>query len=209
MCMSSSVRLLMPKHLLISRALILFIITGTMVSFSTKRTYAQLIPGTPVFRITPSTPEQLLTKIYNNALLGNDRLLDIEPYLSRDLKKRYKKALNQVKNGKTCDIPIILSNRYFSGKLRGFKVVDSNANGEFAVIIDTGSNILANNSEFKRFDSSVYEKITFKFKNQFGNWRIDDISASEPDLATSKVVKITYRVVNLRDTLNQCITNPR
>ena len=194
------------KRSSITRKLTLLIIAGAMISFP-ELAFAQFGIGGSVFRITPSTPEQLLNKVYNNALLGNDRLSDIEPYLSRDLRSRYKKAVKQVKKGKTCDVPRILSNKYFSGKLRGFKVEPANTSGrniDAVVIINTGSENLPPNSEFKRFDPSVYEKITFKFTKQLTEWKIDDISASEPNLDDKKDSSPTYKAVDLREVLKLC-----
>ncbi len=48
---------------------------------------------TGFIRTTASTPEQLLEQIYNTALIGNDRLADIENYMSRGLKADYKLSL--------------------------------------------------------------------------------------------------------------------
>ena len=183
------------------------LIAGIICFYCDRIAFAQFGLGDLGLRTTPSTAEHLLVEIYNNAVAGNDRLADIEKYMSRGLRISYNKAVKQVKKGKVCDVPRILSNRYFSGKLRGFKVKPIKADGkniEAVVIIDTGSQNLSQNSEFKRFDPSVYEKITFKLTKLFREWKIDDISTSEPNLDEKKDGQPTYKTIDLREVLKQC-----
>jgi hypothetical protein len=162
--------------------------------------------GDPLFRVQPSTPEKLLRDVYNNVLVGNDRLNDIEGYMSHGLNGEYKRVIKNVRRGKTCDIPRILSGGIFSGKVKGFKVDLAKQEGALAdlnVKIDTDAENLEQGSQLRKFDPNVYEVVKFSLVKQFVDWKIDDISASVPDFTTSSK-GVNYRSVDLRDALRAC-----
>lgn len=162
---------------------------------------------TGFIRTTASTPEQLLEQIYNTALIGNDRLADIENYMSRGLKADYKSALKKVTHGKKCDIPRIISNDLFTGKLKGFDVkpaVKADDGVQVTVMIKTGAEQLPPTSELKRFDPAIYEKVVFTMKKPFIDWKIDNITASEPDLTQTDSAKTAYRQLDIRAMLKSC-----
>ena len=168
--------------------------------------FAQSLPSTTVFRLKSSSPEKLLTGIYNSALIGNDRLSDIEPYMSAGLKGDYKKTVRAVARGKSCDVPRILTNKYFTGKIKGFNVqpaVNSNKETQVAVIINTASENLSDANKLKRFDPAIYEKINFSFVKRFLDWKIDNITSSEPNL-DDKSSPPSYTTINLRELLARC-----
>ena len=162
---------------------------------------------TGFLRTTASTPEQLLEQIYNNALIGNDRLADLENYMSRGLKGDYKSALKQVTRGKKCDIPRIISNDLFTGKLKGFTVTPAVKSGngvQVTVTIKTGAEQLPPTSELKKFDPAVYEKVVFTMTKPFVDWKIDNIVASEPDLTQADKTNVAYRQLDIREILKSC-----
>ena len=201
----------MPLFINMSRKLLFFfrftIIILTAQLLFTGYASAEFENAYSVFRIKPSSPEQLLTKIFNSALVGSDRLEDIETYMSKDLKKAYKKARNNIVKGKTCDVPRILSNKYFTGKLYGFTiqpVKDIDAGKEVTVVIDTGSAHLPDTSEFKRFNPAIYESIRFNFKRQFLEWKINNISMLQPQLEGEKQGEPSYKKIDLMEILTNC-----
>lgn len=162
--------------------------------------------GQSFFRIKASSPEKLLNEIYNNALAGNDRLSDIENYMSSGLKGDYKKAVKSVKKGKECQIPRILSNGIFSGKMNGFKVEAGEPSGraiQAKVTLDTGAKNLPQGSELKSFDPKVYEVVTFSLVKPLLDWKIDNITASEPDVA-HVASGVNYLSIDLREKLKAC-----
>jgi len=188
---------MLPKRFLIGRIVALGL------------TFFQLHPcfAEETIRFGPTAPKKLLEQIYNNALIGNDRLSDVENYMSRDLKSDYRKALKAVMKGAQCDIPRILSNGIFSRKLRGFKVekgTQKNGNFEFNVTLDVGADDLPPSSSLRKFDPKVFEVVRFTLIRRFINWKIDNIEAREPDLdhLTSGV---NYISLNLRELLKTCI----
>lgn len=159
-----------------------------------------------IYRIKPSTPKNLLDQIYNNALIGNDRLADVENYMSSGLKSAYKKAIKFKKSGGKCELPRILSNGIFSGKLKGFNVEigeQTNWSASAKVILDTGSRNLSPTSELVKFDPKIYEVVNFYFTKRFIEWKIDDIKVSTPNLGQMKNGP-SYQEIDLKEFLNSC-----
>jgi len=159
-----------------------------------------------LIRIKPSTSKELLIEIYNYSLTGHDRLSDIENYMSFGLKRDYKKALKSVKKGKQCDVPRILSNGIFSGKLKGFNIEQPEEKGgasEVNVILDTGANNLPPESDLRKFDPKIYEKVSFTLVKKFLDWKIDNIKTSEPDLE-HVASGASYKSIDLRELLKAC-----
>lgn len=158
-------------------------------------------------RLSPSSPEQMLTKIYNSVLSGDDHFKDIEVYMTRSLRSRYLQALKSVSKGKRCDVPKMLVNGIFSGKLRGFKIEVANKTwreAEVSVKIDTNARDLSNTSDLKRFDPVIYEKITFKFTRLLLDWKIDNIMTLQPILDKNTNIAPAYKKIDLRNILSQC-----
>lgn len=159
-----------------------------------------------IFRLKASTPKELIEGIYNNVLIGNDRLSDIESYMSFGLKSDYKKALKFTKKGGNCDVPRILSNGIFSGKLKGFTVDQSQEDGwtaEVSVTLNTGHKNLSSDEELKKFDPKIYELIKFKLVKRFVDWKIDNIKASSPNI-DSNANPPAYQLIDLRERLKSC-----
>lgn len=159
-----------------------------------------------LFRLKPSTPKELLEGIYNNVLIGNDRLSDIEIYMSPGLKSNYKKALKITKKGGKCDLPRILSNGLFSGKLKGFNVEQGETKGwstQVKVTLDTASKLLPPTSSLIKFDPKVYEVVNFYLVKRFIDWKIDDIKVSTPDL-DHITDGIAYKSIDLIEVLKEC-----
>ena len=166
----------------------------------------QSVQADPLFRLKPSTPKDLLDAIYNNVLIGNDRLSDIENYMSSGLKNDYKKALKITKKGGKCELPRILSNGVFSGKLKGFNVDQVKTSGwstEVTVTLDTGSKNLSSTSELIKFDPKIYEPVHFYLTKRFIDWKIDDIRVSTPDLDHIND-GVSYKSIDLREALKTC-----
>lgn len=158
------------------------------------------------FRLKPSTPTQLLTQIYNNVLSGNNRLTDIEAYMSPGLKSAYKKAIKTTAKGKSCNIPKILSNEISTNKLQGFSVNEDERSfwsSQMTVSLNSGAGYLKQDDALSRFDPKIYEKVKFKFVRRFVDWKIDNINSLKPKFNdTSNIV--TYEPLNLRDLLRSC-----
>jgi hypothetical protein len=162
--------------------------------------------GQALIKLKPSSPKELLTEIYNNVLAGNDRLSDIENYMSAGLKRDYKKALKSVKKGKNCGIPRILANGIFSGKLKGFNVEQDEQKGwttQVKVTLDTDAKNLPASSELRKFDPKIYETVSYTLVRRFVDWKIDDIRASEPDIEHASA-GVDYKSIDLRELLRAC-----
>ncbi len=161
-------------------------------------------------RFSPTAPKKLLEEIYNNALIGNDRLSDIENYMSWGLKSDYKSALKAVRKGARCDIPRILSNGVFSGKLKGFKVEqDAQKDGKtaFNVMLDVGASDVPPVGSLKQFDPKVFSVVRFTLVRRFINWKIDNIEARKPDL-DHIASGVNYIPLDLREILKSCAARP-
>jgi hypothetical protein len=162
--------------------------------------------GQAIIKLKPSSPKELLVEIYNNVLVGNDRLSDIENYMSASLKRDYKKALKSVKKGKNCGIPRILVNGIFSGKLKGFNVEQADQKGwstQVKVTLDTDAKNLPPSSELRKFDPKTYEIVNYTLVRRFVDWKIDDIRASEPDIEHASA-GVDYKSIDLREMLIAC-----
>lgn len=159
-----------------------------------------------IFRLKPSSPKELLEGIYNNVLAGNDRLADIENYMSASLKTDYKRAIKISKRGGNCELPRMLTNRIFSQKIKGFRVepeTGSSWTTQAKVIIDTGASNLPPTSILKNFDPNIYQVISFSLKRRFIDWKVDNIQASMPDLDNISN-GVNYKSMDLRDALKSC-----
>lgn len=193
----------------ISRAKIYIFLTFiVMFSLPLSMAYAESFTtsGTGIFRIAPSKPDKLLTGVYNSVILGNYHLADIEQYMSRSLKGLYKTAMKQKRKGASCDVPLILINNQFASKVKSFKIENLNISGssaEATVVLNTASENLASDSPLKKYDPSIYEKIVFKFSRTFIDWKIDNVSVSEPDL-DNKMEPLKYKSIDLVDVLKHC-----
>lgn len=162
--------------------------------------------GAGIFRIAPSKPDKLLTGIYNSVILGNYHLADIEQYMSRTLKGLYKTAIKQKRKGMGCNIPLILINNQFAGKIKSFHIENLNISGssaEASVVLNTASENLASEGPLKKYDPLIYEKVIFKFRRSFIDWKIDNIIRSEPDL-DNKIEPLKYKSIDLVDVLKSC-----
>ncbi len=162
--------------------------------------------GEAVIKLKPSAPKELLIEIFNNVLVGNDRLSDIESYMSSGLKRDYKKALKSVKKGKNCGIPRILSNGIFSGKLNVFRVEQDEQNvwaTQAKVTLNTNAKSLPYDSELRKFDPKIYETVSFTIVKRFIDWKIDNIKVSEPDIEHASI-GVDYKSIDLRELLRAC-----
>lgn len=162
--------------------------------------------GAGLFRLKPSTPKKLIEEIYNNVLIGNDRLSDIEMYMSTGLKSDYKKSVKFTKNGGKCEIPRILSNNIFSGKLRGFLVEQNKNTGwsaEVKVTLNTGQKDLPPTNVLTKFDPKIYEVVTINLVRRFVDWKIDNIMVSTPDIIHLSNAQ-NYKHLDLREILKAC-----
>lgn len=162
--------------------------------------------GAGIFRLAPSKPDKLLTGVYNSVILGNYHLADIEQYMSRTLRGLYKTAMKQKRKGASCNVPMILVNNQFAGKVKSFKIENLNIKGNSAeadVIINTASENLAPDNPLKKYNPSIYEKIIFKFSKLFIDWKIDNIIISEPDL-NNQTNSLHYKSVDLVSVLSNC-----
>lgn len=169
--------------------------------------FAQPSNSAGLFRLKPSSPKELIESIYNNVIIGNDRLSDIETYMSSGLKTDYKKAIKFIKKGGKCDIPRLLSNGIFSGKLKGFSVDQTQKDAwsaEVNVTLNTANKDLSPSNELKKFDPKIYENVTINLVRRFVDWKIDDIKVSTPDLDHTSTGP-TYKVTDLREILKACI----
>lgn len=169
-------------------------------------TTAQSSAAASLFRLKPSTPKDLLDGIYNSVLVGNDRLSDIENYMSSGLKSDYRRALKITKKGGSCDLPRILSNGIFSGKLKGFTVEPGETgswSAQAKVTLDTGSKSLPSTSMLRKFDPKIYETINFYLVKRFIDWKIDDIKVSTPDIDHISS-GANYKSIDLREVLKNC-----
>ena len=183
------------------RIIALYLICSVLLSLTTAS-----IAGETLFRLKPSTPKELITEIYNNALTGNDRLSDIESYMSSGLKRDYKKALKYKKIGRSCDFPRVLTNGIFSGKLNGFRIELGASNywsTQLDVVLDTRANNLRENDQLRKFDPKIYEKISFKLTRRLIDWKIDDIQSQTPNL-NDNASKPSYASLDLRKMLQAC-----
>jgi len=168
---------------------------------------AQSITRPSMFRISPSNPEQVLNKIYNNALAGSDRLEDIENYMSRGLRSSYRAAVKNSSKGKKCDIPKIIMNGQVLETIHGFKVVQnirSWRSAEAEVRIDTRSKDLLDNDKLKNFDPEIYERIKFEFTKFVLEWKIDNIIINRPILEGVLGARPEYKKIDLRQLLKNC-----
>jgi hypothetical protein len=181
-------------------------IIATTLTISVFLSLTQPSLSASIFRLKPSSPKDLLEGIYNNALAGNDRLTDIENYMSASLKADYRRAVKISKKGGKCELPRVLINGIFSRKIKGFKVDSENGSTwttQAKVRIDTEANNLPSTSLLKKFDPNVYEVISFNFKRRFIDWKIDNIQASTPDLDNVSN-GVNYKLIDLRDALKSC-----
>jgi hypothetical protein len=186
----------LPTYKSVIMFFLIFITISTSPAFAENTT----------FRLKPSSPAQLLTQIYNNVLSGNNRLIDIEAYMSPGLKSAYKKAIKTMAKGKSCNIPKILSNEINTNKLVGFTVNQDEKSfwsSQMTVILNTGSSSQKQDDALSKFDPKIYEKVKFKFIRRFVDWKIDNIITLKPKYnETSNLV--TYEPLNLRDLLKSC-----
>jgi hypothetical protein len=163
-------------------------------------------PSEALLRLKASTPKEITEMVYNNVIAGNDRLTDIENYMSAELKHDYKKAIKTVKRGGRCNLPRVLTNAIFSQKINGFNIEAENhisSTAEVIVYLDTGAKALSPTSPLIKFDPKIYSKITITFVRRFIDWKIDNIRSLTPDLeATSD--RINYLSFNLKDALKHC-----
>lgn len=195
------------KHVSWARAYF-FLIIFILFTLPLSTAYAESFTtsGAGIFRIAPSKPDKLLTGVYNSVILGNYHLADIEQYMSRSLKSLYKTAMKQKRKGASCDVPLILINNQFAGKVKSFKIENLNISGssaEATVVLNTASENLSSDSPLKKYDPFIYEKIVFKFSRTFIDWKIDNISVSEPDL-DNKIEPLKYKSIDLVDVLKGC-----
>lgn len=168
--------------------------------------YSQPSTAAGLFRLKATTPKELIEEIYNNVLIGNDHLADIDVYMSSGLKSDYKKSLKFSKKGGKCDIPRILSNGIFSGKLKGFSVdqIRNDAwSADVKVTLNTGFKDLSPSNELKKFDPKVYEVISINLVRRFVDWKIDNIKSSTPEIQNISNIP-TYKVNDLRQMLKTC-----
>lgn len=182
------------------------IVKKTIFAIGLLSTLSQPSLAASIFRLKPSAPKDLLQGIYNNVLIGNDRLSDIENYMSSSLKADYKRAVKITKKGGTCDLPRILSNDIFSHKLKGFSVEpieESTWSARTRVILDTGSKYLPSTSILSKFDPKIYEVINFDLTKRFLDWKIDDIKVSVPDVDHAPQ-GFNYKSIDLREALRSC-----
>jgi hypothetical protein len=183
-----------------------FRLVGLSFLFAAILSTTQHSLGQAVIKLKPSSPKELLVQIYNNVLAGNDRLSDIENYMSAGLKRDYKKALKSVKKGKNCGIPRILVNGIFSGKLKGFNVEEADQQGwstQANVTLDTDAKNLPPSSELRKFDPKIYETVSYTLVRRFVDWKIDNIRASEPDTGHAEN-GVEYKAIDLREMLRAC-----